>query len=95
MYLSVNPFTKTEVDPSFSKEERFLNETLQRAMAPQQWVPPSSQGILPERFGYDRSEPGWETIMMLDRNFNNDRRMDYSGVRGGYEGTARPAIGYV
>jgi len=91
--LPVNPFTKTEVDPSFSKEERFLNETLERAMTPPQWAP-SSGLFLPPRFGYDREEPGWDAVMSLDRNYH-DRRMDYSGYRSHYSGTARPGIGYV
>lgn len=92
--MPVNPFTKTEVDPSFSKEERFLNETLERAMTPRQWQGPAGAEFLPPRFGYDRTEPGWEAVMSLDRNYH-DRRMDYSGYRSHYSGTARPSIGYV
>ncbi len=89
-----NPFTKSEVDPSFSKSERAVNEMLQRTMQEKPWANQTGT-LLPPRFGYDRTEPGWETIMRIDRDFQMDRRMDYSGVRAGYSGSTRPSIGFV
>lgn len=88
-----NPFTKHEADPSFSKEERILNEALFSAIAGAAPEPPS-QVLFPARIGYVRQVPGIMDVLGTTRHAA-DKRMDYSGVDTRYAATTRPSIGQV
>lgn len=90
----MNPFTKTEVDPSYSKTEMALNQALASAMMMAGPLP-SDRVLFPPRFGYVRSEPTLLDVLGTDRNMMTDRRLDYSGVQTRYSAGTRPALGQV
>lgn len=50
--------------------------------------------LFPERDGYgDRSQPGIDDIVTIDRNYTEPRISWYSGGVGGYSGTSRNDLG--
>lgn len=91
----MNPFTKTEVDPVYSKEEMALNGALESAIS-MAALPVEQAVLFPPRFGLRRGEAiSVSDVLAMDRYAGPDRRFDYSGGEGRYSGTARPGIGNI
>ena len=85
--------------PWSSNMERLTSQALMVMNIPgndiQQMVrPPLPQiRLFPDRYGYERSQPGIDDIVTVDRNYVEPRTSWYSGGVAGYSGTARNDLG--
>ena len=86
--------------PWSTNMERLTSQALMVMNIPgadiQQMVrPPLPQiRLFPDRFGYgDRSQPGIEDIVTIDRKYAEPRISWYSGSPAGYSGTSRNDLG--
>jgi hypothetical protein len=48
-------------------------------------------GLIPNRFGYDRTPPGISDILVMDDSFAAQFG-DFSGTEGGFQGTSYPSL---
>lgn len=86
--------------PWSSNEERLVDEAIERHTLPREIVAQTRPALphielFPERFGYGDSASRQATIgdaLATDR-WLPDRRLDYSGMAGGWSGTSRPSVG--
>jgi hypothetical protein len=49
--------------------------------------------LFPERYGYERKQPGIDDIVTVDRNYTEPRISWYSGGVAGYQAAERNALG--
>lgn len=79
-----------------SNEERLVSESLlSQTVASEvlREVRPASLGpLFPPRFGYDRTPPGIQDVIQVDRRYP-DSSAQFSGRSGSYSGSATPALG--
>jgi hypothetical protein len=84
--------------PWASNMERLTQQALMVATIPGQDIsamvrPPLPQiALFPDRYGYDRRQPGIEDIVTIDRNYVEPRISWYSGGPGGYAGASRNSL---
>ena len=88
------------IGPFQSNQERLLSQSLAAWTMPradlQEYVrPPLPQiRLFPDRLGYgDRSQPGIEDIVTIDRVYTEPRVSWYSGGAAGFGGTSRNYLG--
>ena len=85
--------------PWSSNMERLTSQALAVATIPgaelQALVrPPLPQvRLFPDRYGYDRRQPGIEDVVSIDRNYVEPRISWYSGGVAGYSAADRNALG--
>jgi len=86
--------------PWSSNEERLTQQALSVALIPgaqlQQLVRPNLPQIrlFPDRFGWgDRSQPGIDDVVSIDRVYAEPRVSWYSGSVAGYSGSSRNSLG--
>jgi hypothetical protein len=49
--------------------------------------------LFPDRYGYDRRQPGIDDIVSVDRNYSEPRVSWYSGGVSGYQAASRNSLG--
>lgn len=85
--------------PWSSNEERLTQQALMVMTVPgaqiQEMVRPNlpQLRLFPDRFGYgDRSQPGIDDVVSIDRNYVEPRVSWYSGGPAGYSGSSRNSL---
>lgn len=86
--------------PWSSNEERLVDEALERHTLPREVVAQTPNPLVqvdpfPAREGYGDSASRQATIgdVLATDRWLPDRRLDYSGMAGGWSGTSRPSVG--
>lgn len=87
--------------PFASNEERLTQQAIQANVLPGDEIgalvrnPIPQIELFPERFGYDRTQPGILDIIEVNRRYDDPRVSWFSGGVAGYSGTSRNAFGSV